>query len=261
MKKTVPILLLVILFAIAAWYSFIKEPDPVHELPPSLSPPSEIAEIEEPGSSIGDDLEEVEVEALIVAPPIPETPPEDGVIRQELADTTGTSATLEFIVKDQLISRLVATVDSLTSRQVPPLVNPVKPVSGTLSVESEGDRIFLSADNYSRYDDYIALLQNTDVDSLVDFYNSYHRWFQEAWEENGGEGLFKDRLLQVLDQLLQTPDVPGPVYLTKPEAVYLFEDPALEAMTAGQKILIRMGSANAAIVKQKLQQLQTKITP
>jgi hypothetical protein len=64
-------------------------------------------------------------------------------------------------------------------------------------------------------------------------------------------------LLEVLALLLQTPYVAGPIYLSKPEAVYLLEDPDLEAMTAGQKILLRMGSANAAIVKQKLQELHT----
>jgi len=61
--------------------------------------------------------------------------------------------------------------------------------------------------------------------------------------------------------LLDTPDVTDTVYLTKPEAVYLFEDPELESLTAGQKILLRMGSANAAVVKQKLADLKAEINP
>lgn len=257
MNKSVPILLLVVLFAVAVWYSFIKEPDPVHELPPTLLPPIESVELEKPEPFIQDSIDEVAVEAMQVAPPMPPEPPGDEAIRQALADITGTSATLAYIIKDELISRLVATIDSLTSRQVPPLVNPVKPVSGTLDTEPEGDRIRMSENNYSRYEGYIALLQSADSDLLVGFYETNSRWFQEAWEENGGEGLFNDRLLEVLAHLLQTPDVAGPIYLSKPEAVYLLEDPDLEAMTAGQKILLRMGSANAAIVKQKLQELHT----
>jgi len=74
-------------------------------------------------------------------------------------------------------------------------------------------------------------------------------------------GLFSDRLFEVIDNLLETPDIPGPVYLTKYEAVYLFEDPELEAMTAGQKVLARMGSANASIVKEKLMDVRTGLTP
>ncbi len=100
-----------------------------------------------------------------------------------------------------------------------------------------------------------------DTDSVMKFYRRYAPLFQQAWEENGGAGSFNDRLLEVLDNLLSTPDVPGPVYLTKPEAVYLFEDPELEAMTAGQKVLVRMGSANAAVVKEKLAELRAELSP
>jgi len=63
----------------------------------------------------------------------------------------------------------------------------------------------------------------------------------------------------VIDHLLETPDVAGPVYLTKPEAVYLFAEPELEAMTAGQKILVRMGAVNAEQVKQKLREVKDKL--
>jgi hypothetical protein len=56
------------------------------------------------------------------------------------------------------------------------------------------------------------------------------------------------------------PDVPGPIYLTKPEAVYIFEDPDLEAMTAGQKVLVRMGSVNAEVVKEKLTEIKAGLS-
>jgi hypothetical protein len=46
--------------------------------------------------------------------------------------------------------------------------------------------------------------------------------------------------------------VQTPIRLIKPEAFYLFSDPELEALPAGQKVLLRMGSANAGRVKAKL---------
>ena len=164
MNKTMPILLLVVLFGVAAWYFFFKEADLVHELPPSLLPPIEIVEVEKPDLYIEDSVDEVKIEVMEITPPMPEEPPKDETIRQALADIIGPSAALEYIVKDQLISRLVSTIDSLPSRQVPSLINPIKPVGGTLNIESEGDRTLMSGDNYSRYDGYITLLQNTDAD-------------------------------------------------------------------------------------------------
>ena len=135
----------------------------------------------------------------------------------------------------------------------------IKPASEKLVTEKEGESIILSAENFARYDGYISLLQNVDSSALAALYQRYYPLFQQAWEDNGGEGAFNDRLLQVVDHLLQTPDVPGPVYLLKPEAVYVFEAPELEAMTAGQKILVRMGSVNAEVVKEKLTEIKEQI--
>ena len=47
-----------------------------------------------------------------------------------------------------------------------------------------------------------------------------------------------------------------PYRLVKPEAVYQFADEELESLSAGQKILLRMGSENAARVKSKLSEFR-----
>ena len=70
------------------------------------------------------------------------------------------------------------------------------------------------------------------------------------------EGDFDQRLRAVIDELLATPDVSGPLRLIKPEAYYLYADEELESLTAGQKILLRMGPDNAARVKAKLAEIR-----
>ena len=59
-----------------------------------------------------------------------------------------------------------------------------------------------------------------------------------------------------VDVMLATPMPTGPVELVRPNVMYTFADPALEARPAGQKLLIRMGPDNAAVVKDKLTQLR-----
>ena len=260
MKKTVPLLLLIILFAVAAWYSFTKEPDPVHEiLPPQLAPAAPVTR-DEPQPAQDEGIEDyTEPEPVIAPDPLPPLDQSDAEIKQALADVVGTDPLAEYLVKSQTISRLVATIDSLTSRQVPPQINPVKAAGGKFVVDTEGETVVMSNQNFARYDDYIALMQGANTDALVVIYHRYAPLFQLAWEENGGQGQFNDRLLEVIDHLLETPDVPGPVHLTRYEAVYLFEEPGLEAMTAGQKILLRMGSANAELVKEKLTEIRDKL--
>ena len=263
MKKAAPYLILVLLFAAAGWYFFTKEPDVVHEVPPPHLPPVMPAETKQVEPQIAEVIVHPvpEPEPEVIPEPLPLLNESDPEVRQALSEIVGANPLAVYLVKDHAVSRLVATLDSLTSRQVPAEINPIKPASDKFVVETEGERFVLSPENFARYDGYVTLLEAMDAGTLMMTYQHYSPLFQEAWEENGGEGSFDDRLVGLIDHLLETPDVPGPVYLTKPEAVYVYEEPALEAMSAGQKILIRMGSFNAAIVKEKLTELRSELVP
>ena len=50
-----------------------------------------------------------------------------------------------------------------------------------------------------------------------------------------------------------------PLRLVKPEAYYKYVDPQLEALPAGQKILVRLGNSNAARVKAKLREFRAAL--
>ena len=261
MKKAVPVTVLVLLFGAAAWYSLTRPPEVIHELPPpQLAPAPQVTE-QAPLPAPENTTVQSEPEAEPEAPPepLPALTESDAEITQALADIAGTARLADYLVIDQLISRAVAAIDSLTTRRVAVNINPIKPAPDKFIVTTEAEALLLSAENFARYDGHVALLRAMDSDALVAFYRRYYPLFQQAWEENGGEGLFTDRLLAVIDNLLETPDPAGPVYLVKPEAFYLFEDPELEAMTAGLKILVRMGSAHAAVVREKLEAIRAAL--
>ncbi|MEJ2700374.1 MAG: DUF3014 domain-containing protein, partial [Desulfuromonadales bacterium] len=63
-----------------------------------------------------------------------------------------------------------------------------------------------------------------------------------------------------IDHLLAAPEVQGPIRVVRPSVRYKFADPDLEALSAGQKILIRMGPDNAAKVKAKLREIRQELT-
>ena len=48
--------------------------------------------------------------------------------------------------------------------------------------------------------------------------------------------------------------------MVTPHVQAQFADPELEARSAGQKILIRMGSENAAVIKAKLREIRRELT-
>ena len=70
---------------------------------------------------------------------------------------------------------------------------------------------------------------------------------------------FNDRLVEVIDNLLETPDVEQPVNLVRPKVMYQFDEPELEELSAGQKLLVRMGPENAAVLKAKLREIRREL--
>ena len=266
MKKTVPFLLLAIIFGVAGWYFFTQEPEALDELPPpdvpAAAPVKSVATPEtQPEDMVPITQPETDPEPVSLPEPLPLLSESDAELKQALADLVGSDPLAEYLVRNEVISRFVVVIDSLTSKQVPGQINPIKTAEDKFIVVKGSDAVVMSAENFARYDGYVAMLKEVDSAGLLTLYRRYYPLLQQAWEENGGEGSFNDRMVEVIDNLLETPDVPGPVYVTKPEAVYLFEDPALESLYAGQKILVRMGSFNAAVVKEKLVELRSGMSP
>ncbi len=266
MKKTVPFLFLAIIFGVAGWYFFTQEPEVIHDLPPPIVPAAiPIESVATPETQSENEVAyqqpETEPEPVGIPEPLPPLNESDTGLKQALGGMVGSDQLAEFLIKNEVVSRFVVVVDSLTSKQVPGQINPIKPAADEFIVVKGSDTVVMSAENFARYDGYVAMVKEVDSAELLTLYRRYYPLLQQAWEENGGEGSFHDRMVEVIDNLLETPDVPGPVYLSKPEAVYLFEDPVLEGLHAGQKILVRMGSFNAAVVKDKLVEIRADLSP
>jgi len=133
----------------------------------------------------------------------------------------------------------------------------------TIIRSPEGDPIpqfILNPANYQRYEAQVAMFEALDAQELANLYRHYAPLLQEAYVDLGyPDGDFDARLIEVIDSLLATPDLKEPPRLVKPEAFYLFADPTLEGLPAGQKILLRMGPLNAQHVKAKLQEIRTAL--
>jgi hypothetical protein len=107
----------------------------------------------------------------------------------------------------------------------------------------------------------LRLADAIDTGKLVGMYAHFYPLFQQAYQELGyPKGYFNDRLIEVIDHLLAAPDVKAPIRLVQPKVIYLFADPDLEARSAGQKLLIRAGSENAALIKAKFSDIRLELT-
>lgn len=278
MNKVVIAALIAILFllGVVAWYFYGQkaEPLPVASetteivLPPPVQPQPEPPPEPPPFQPV----ERVVVPQTELAElPLPSLAESDPHVTQTLAGVVGEAATMQYFVSEDLVSRTVATIDALGNRQVPGNIQAMQSPAGTFAAVANpsprkwmtnevGDPIpqFLSDPSGNRrYVNYVEMFEAVDTATFISLYEKHYPLFQEAWRQLGySDGDFNSRLIAVIDELLATPDVTEPYELMKPEAVYLFVDEDLETLGAGQKILLRMGSENAARVKSKLSEIR-----
>jgi hypothetical protein len=193
--------------------------------------------------------------------PLPALADSDAMLREALAGVPGTGAFERFFHSQDMVRRFVATVDNLPRKSVAAQVMVVKPVDGAFSVMGSEGSMTIGAGNASRYVPYVRLAEAVDTKTLIGLYVRFYSWFQQAYLDLGyPSGYFNDRLIDVIDMLIATPEISGPVALVQPRVLYQFADPRLEALPAGQKMMLRMGSDNASRVKAKLREARRALT-
>ncbi|MBP1474399.1 DUF3014 domain-containing protein [Frateuria sp. MAH-13] len=163
--------------------------------------------------------------------------------------------------RDQIIRRVVATVDALPRQSVGTNILPLKTPQGAFVVEQADGAITLSPRNAERYAPYMQVLEGVDPKALVAWYVAHYPLFQQAYRDLGyPKGYFNDRLVIAIDDMLAAPVPDGPVALVQPKVFYRYADAGLEARSAGQKLLMRLGADDEAQVKAKLRQIRALLT-
>jgi len=252
-KPLVGIAIAVALAAIGGWYyahihsaSLQKVPPPAASVVPA--PPAEDA-IAHP------------LPADASQAPLPSLVDSDKTVNDAIGEASADSGVVKYLVPESLIRHFVVTVDNLPRQKAAVAKRPTVPVAGTFMVNGDELHATLDAQNFQRYVPMIDALRKIDTQRLAAVYLHFYPLFQKSYQDLGyPNAYFNDRLVQAIDGLLATPQIAGPIDLVRPNVMYVFADPALESRSAGQKILIRIGPDNAAIVKAKLTELRAIIT-
>ncbi len=193
--------------------------------------------------------------------PLPALRDSDGPFRRALLSRFGDNPLDRWLAPDALIQRIVATLNTLDQPTPVALrLRPLAHVPGLFQVIGEGDTLTTNDDNSRRYDPYVTLMDEADTEAWVALYLRYYPLFQAAYEELGFPGRhFNDRLIDVIDHLLETPEIAGPLPLVRPKVLYRYADADTEARSWGQKSLIRMGVDHQRTVKAKLRELRAAL--
>ena len=192
---------------------------------------------------------------------LPELDSSDIVARDVIQTILNGDAYLRLLVPNGIIRHIVATIDNLPRKTLTARLRPVEPVPGTFATTSTAHGVLVAGDNAGRYAAYVDAAESIDSSRLVQFYVRLYPLFQQAYVELGyPDGYFNDRLIGVIDHLLAAPEPKAPVRLSQPKIMFEFADPDLEDLSAGQKILVRIGIDNELRLKAKLRDVRKALT-
>lgn len=185
---------------------------------------------------------------------------DEAAVNKELARNWPLAQLRKYFNLQEQARRLVITVDNLPREHVPSQLRITRGVPELLRVQKDGETITLDPSNYERYDRIISYVEKMDARKIGRLYAKFYPLLQRTYEETGfPEERFHDRVLAALDDMMDAPRPTGPIRLVQPKVLYRFEDDHLESLSAGQKIMIRVGPENAARLRKVLARVRAAI--
>jgi hypothetical protein len=254
-------IVVIIVVVLAAWWYFSQMPTlDLARHGPAPMPPASASSAPEPIEHPISEAQTAPASARSVPlPPLPALDASDNDAAAALAALPGADGLADLLLARGLIPHLVATVDALSRRgTVGSNILPLRTPQGTFAVTGTGDALSIDRANYARYAPYLRLVEAIDARQAVSWYVRWYPLFQQAYRELGyPRGYFNDRLLATIDDLLAAPNASGPVRLVPARnGHYALADPTWESLSAGQKLMIRMGPDNERALKIKLNRIR-----
>ncbi|MFT4100632.1 MAG: DUF3014 domain-containing protein [Burkholderiaceae bacterium] len=263
MGMGIALLILAILVGAGYWYwqrlaQQVEPPVPAASEPVTVGPPPLAATPSTP--AIEHPLPPSEP-AVPDAPELPTLDHSDGPAREALAGAAGSRLVSEWLQNSELIRRVVVTVDNLPRESLPMSLRLVRPVPGAFATTGSGEEKLLAPANYARYTPLLKLAQAINPRTLAEAYIRFYPLFQQQYRALGyPDAYFNDALVRAIDNLNRTPDIREPIELVQPRVMYKFADPALENLSIGQRMMLRMGPDNVVLAKQILRAFRKEIT-
>lgn len=272
-QSSVTAIVVLVLIAIAAggwWYWSQRDGAPVPppaatapavpDAPPAPAPPVAVTGPQNPVDALA------EPDAVL-----PALGDSDAQAKKALTDLLGAQRVTTLLNIDGFVRRVVATIDNLPRAQAPSRMWPMVPAPERFTVEGGAARTTIAQANGTRYAAFTQMVEAVDAERAASLYARFYPLFQQAYEELGYPGrYFNDRLVAVIDHLLEAPEPTGPVQVQltevrgeftaeRPWTRYEYADPALESMSSGQKLMVRVGLANERRLKAQLRAFRAQV--
>ena len=222
-----------------------EEPAPTVTAPPPEPPPAPVVtEIEEPIP------EPPPPPPAQVEEPLPRLDESDDAVRDAVGDIPLGAAGQQYLIPGNIIERSASLIYLMAQGDVPYKLLPVSRPKAAFPISDDGTQVVTDPAGFERYDALTQWLQSLDLESLLSSLEWFIPLFREAWSYYGEDpAAFDMAVVMTLDLVIATPEINlSQARLIRKEAVWIFEDPAIEGLAPIQKQVLRMGPGNAEVV-------------
>ena len=176
--------------------------------------------------------------------PLPSLADSDPAIRDALGGVAGSDAVMQYLVPDSIIRHIVVTIDNLPRQKVPVDKRPTVAGGGQLSWRTAMSCMPRSIRRISRATSpWWPWCATSTCSGSPAVYLHFYPLFQQVYQNLGyPNGYFNDRLVQVIDSLLATPQPAGPIELTRPNVMYTYRRSGARSAPRGAEAAAADGS-------------------
>lgn len=154
------------------------------------------------------------------------------------------------------VARRIAVVLDNVAEGVSPRKQLDVSLDGRFSTELVDGKQMLSAKSAQRYDVFARAIASIDAKAAAVAWRALHPAVEAAWRALGyPEASVDARAAEALARIVDAPVPPGRIELVEAGRLYIFADPALEALGPIEKQVIRMGPQNARRMQAKAREL------
>jgi hypothetical protein len=190
--------------------------------------------------------------------PLPSLFESDDPVRDALADIPLGTAGQQYLMPSNIIERSASLMYLTAQGDVPYKLVPIARPKAKFPIADDGTQVVADPDGFTRYDPITRWIESLDAAALLDAFAGFLPLFREAWGFYGEDPSYFDlAVIETLDTIIATPEIDiTEERLIRKEAVWIYENPAIESLAPVQKQILRMGPRNASAVKQKAIQVR-----
>ena len=255
-------LVVVLLAGLAVWQVLRSGPEPAPPVP-DATPAPPFAETPVPVVAPETESETTASEPAACVAPTPEPLPplalSDAAVVREVTGCVGGLAPT-WIAQEDLLRRAAVALSEAVAGRIPRPQLAFMAVHGAFETVERDGVTYLDPASYRRYTRFVDTVTCVPPERAATAVARFEPLLQEALAALGdADADIAARVEAALDKILATPMPAGFVPLVRPNVLYEYADPSLEALDEFQKQLLRMGPANLARLQDYARELRAEL--